>query len=144
MLCPARASFRHARLPVSQIGREVVHRKAAALFVGPVVGTGQSMLEYAGVPFGKGGPLRISHHPPAGVFFNPGKLAAHDHGRRRRSRVASLGRHDVGEIEASSAHPDQSLAGFQFGIWKFFERRELQVRTSSDRTNAFIAEILAG
>ena len=107
-------SFRHRGLPVSQIRREVVHRESRSLFVGPVV---RNRPQHVGVrrrPFGKGGPLRISHHAATAVLFHPGELAANDHGRRRSSRVAPLSGHDVGEVQASGADPHQSLAGFRY------------------------------
>ena len=120
-MCATRpGSFRHRGLPVSQIRREVVDRESRSVFVGPVV---RNRPQHVGVrrrPFGKGGPLSISHHPATAVFFHPGKLAANDHGRRRSSRVASLRGHHVGEVQASGADPHQSLAGFRIRIWGFF------------------------
>src|SRR5580658_326273 len=98
--------LRHARLPVSEIRSEVVDGEGCGLLVRPAIGNGPQHVGVGADFLGECSPLDITHHAPAGIFFSTGELAASDQRRRRRSGIATLRGHEVGEIQPASPDTD--------------------------------------
>ena len=122
----------HAGLPVAQVGGEVVYREGGGLFVGPVVGDGPEHVRRRSGFFGEGGPLGVAHDAPTGGFFDAGKFAAGDQGRKRSAWVAAFGGHQVGEVHTASVYSDNRLSGLCDGVGSVLDFEAIETGEAGD------------
>src|SRR5882672_8885308 len=59
--------------------------------------------------FGKGGPLRVSHHPAASSSFHSSEFPPCDEWWLGCPRIAAIRRHDIGKVQSARLNPDQHL-----------------------------------
>jgi hypothetical protein len=121
----------HPRLPVSEINREVVHRKRRRLLIAPRFGNRPQHVRIAGNFLRKGSPLHVSHHAASCSLFHSGELTACDQGRRWRARVSAFGGHEVSKVKPSGPCSHHGLPRLRHGFGSILNGE--RVRTTATR-----------
>src|ERR1700683_3312979 len=82
-IAPARSwRWRHPRLPVTEICREVIDGKGGSLFIGPALRNGPEHIVVGGGLLREGSPLHVAHHPPTAALFHARQFAPGNERRR--------------------------------------------------------------
>jgi len=84
---------------------------------------------------GEGGPLGVAHDAAAGGI-EAGEFASRDEGRFGSAGVASVGGHEIGEVEASGFDFDYDLVGAGVGVGDVLEFEDLGASEAGDDESA--------
>ena len=107
----------HSGLPISEVGRQKVHRKGRRLHRGPTLRLRPQQLGLHGDFLCGRAPLHVAHYPLAGTLDHTGKFASGDERRGRSSAIVAAGCHGVGEINSYGldANDDLARSGLRLG-----------------------------